>query len=125
MHLKNDEKLALLSLSTPAENTPHFPSALPVPLLSPLAHIFSFLPAERLEAGSLRGGGAARGGVAGSGGPAAPPSLQAGFFVPALQAYSPAVPATRRRRLAIVVSVFMLHRHLGDKSVGCKVGVMT
>lgn len=31
VHLKNDEKLAPLSFSTPAENIPHFPSALPVP----------------------------------------------------------------------------------------------
>lgn len=79
------------------------------PLLSPLAHVLGPLPAERLEASSLWGCRAAGRGVTrpAERGPAAPPPLQATLSVPAPDADSAAVPAAWRRRLALIVTVFM------------------
>lgn len=56
--------------------------------------------------------------------PAAPPPLQATLFVPAPEADSPAVPATCRWRLAVIVAVFMPQSHLEGKVDSVRSGVM-
>lgn len=90
------------------------PHPLPIPLPSPLAHVLGSLAVERLEAGSLWRRGAAGGGVARSPqrSPAAPPPLQAVPLAPALEADPPAFPASRRWRLAVVISVLVAKGHL-------------
>lgn len=95
----------------------HYTCSEQVPLLSPLAHVLGSLSIKRLEAGSLRGRWAAGGCVTRSAerGPAAPPPLQAALFVPAPEADPPAVSATRRWRLAVIVAIFMPQSHLEGK----------
>jgi len=97
-----------------------------LPRLSPLARVLRPLSLERVEAGSLWGRRAAGRGLTGSTerGPATPPSLEAALFVSAPEADPAAVPAARRWRLAVIVTVFMPEAHLEEKLNWCDVGVL-